>query len=80
MDKIYWENHRWSVFLNRQNNIKVKRKSDGAVYDYINTLYHTSGIAPAYVRNRCKELHRMFQDHTIFHWINNYKKENGEKQ
>ena len=74
-DKVYYQNDWWIVFLNNRNTIKVGCKKENKVYDYFKDIYFKDTDVPKYISKKCSEIHSMWQNGSIWSWIEEKEKE-----
>lgn len=80
-DKVYFEDKKYTVYVNCQGNIKVLRHEDGKKLDYVNHVYCNPKIISRGAAKACNQLHGMFQNQFSMRDIfpSYYKKEKGSK-
>lgn len=79
-DKVYFESHPWVVYLNNRNNIKVYDSAKDSKYDYFKDIYGKQTDIPKTVQSKCKEIHAMWHDGSIWTWLDSQKEKAKRKK
>jgi hypothetical protein len=79
-DKVYYQNESWVVYINNRNSTKVLNLINNIKYDYFQQIYRKDTVVPKYVQDKCKEIHAMWHDGTIWQWIDSQKEKGKRKK
>jgi hypothetical protein len=79
-DKVYYQNDSWIVYLNNRNHTKVVCLNDSKIYDYFKDIYGKKTVVPKYVQEKCKEIHTMWHDGSIWTWMDSQKEKAKRKK
>jgi hypothetical protein len=77
-DKVYFQDNDWIVYLNNRNNIKVLCLATETIYDYFKDISGKNTV-PTDIRKKCVEIHEMWHNGSIWHWLDEQRK-NAERK